>query len=386
MKRFFFIAAIAGAALVSCTKNEVAPSVNEQQEISFAAPVISPSTKVTEVADNYSTNLTFSVWAHYYDQTEDNSVYTSFAEGEVYMNEVVVEHDATIAGWKNKTTTYYWPKNGSLTFIAYSPSEGEDEDYADVDANGIKFTNYVVGTPEDQVDLLFSERAYNKTSVDRTTDEAAPYAGVQINFKHALSSILFRVKAHEPYPGTTLTVKKIEVLNAYSTGDFTQGLADQNGATTDAAAWNGHEAETPYIAYETEEDEEGIVLSNTAAKYVHNDNATAAANTTDLILLPQDLYHENKEADDTDDTEITIKVTYTLQNEDMAAPIEQVAEVSLVTGNEGGYFTDGTNNISAWEMGKKYTYTIEVGLNEIYFDPRVEAWTPVEVKPNIPIN
>jgi hypothetical protein len=223
--------------------------------------------------------------------------------------------------------------------------------------------------------------------VDKATPSGEhPYAGVQINFKHALSSILFRVKAHEPYPGTTLTVKKIEVLNAYSTGDFTQGLADQNGATTDAAAWNGHEAETPYIAYETEEDEEGIVLSNTAAKYVHNDNATAAANTTDLILLPQDLYHENNEADDTDDTEITIKVTYTLQNEDMAAPIEQVAEVSLVTGNAGGYFKDGTNNISAWEMGKKYTYTIEVGLNEIYFDPRVEVWTPVEVKPNIPIN
>ena len=382
MKRFFFIAAIAGAALVSCTKNEVAPSVNEQQEISFAAPVISTSTKVTEVANDYSTDLTFSVWAHYYDQTTDGAVYTNFAGGEVYMDNVEVTYDSDIKGWKNASTNYYWPKNGSLTFIAYSPAAVN----AGVDANGIKFDNYAVGAPANQVDLLFSERAYNKTSVDRTTAYAAPYAGVQINFKHALSSILFRVKAHEPYPGTTLTVKKIEVLNAYSTGDFTQGLADQNGATTDAAAWNGHEAETPYIAYETEEDEEGIVLSNTAAKYVHNDNATAAANTTDLILLPQDLYHENKEADDTDDTEITIKVTYTLQNEDMAAPIEQVAEVSLVTGNEGGYFTDGTNNISAWEMGKKYTYTIEVGLNEIYFDPRVEAWTPVEVKPNIPIN
>ena len=384
MKRFFFIAAIAGAALVSCTKNEVAPSVNEQQEISFAAPVISPSTKVTEVADNYSTDLTFSVWAHYYDLTTDGAVYTNFAGGELYMNEVPVKYDGTIKGWKNETTTYYWPKNGSLTFVAYSPSAVAA--YADVDAKGIKFTDYVVGAPASQVDLLFSERAYNKTSVDRTTAYAAPYAGVQINFKHALSSILFRVKAHEPYPGTTLTVKKIEVLNAYSTGDFTQGLADQNGATTVAAAWNGHEAETPYIAYETEEDEEGIVLSNTAAKYVHNGNATATDNTTDLILLPQDLYHENNEDDDTDDTEVTIKVTYTLQNEDMAAPIEQVAEVSLVTGNAGGYFTDGTNDISAWEMGKKYTYTIEVGLNEIYFDPRVEAWTPVEVKPNIPIN
>ncbi len=379
MKRFFFIAAIAGAALVSCTKNEVAPSVNEQQEISFAAPVISPSTKVTEVADNYSTDLTFSVWAHYYDQTTDGAVYTNFAGGEVYMDNVEVTYDSDIKGWKNASTNYYWPKNGSLTFIAYSPAGVN----AGVNANGIKFDNYVVGAPASQVDLLFSERAYDKTSVDRATAAAAPYAGVQINFKHALSSILFRVKAHEEYPGTTLTVKKIEVLNAYSTGDFTQGLADQNGATTDAAAWNGHEAETPYIAYE---DETGIVLSHEDVVYVHNSDVDAAANTTDLILLPQDLYHENNEADDTDDTEITIKVTYTLQNTDMTAPIEQVAEVSLVTGNAGGYFTDGTDSISAWEMGKKYTYTIEVGLNEIYFDPRVEAWTPVEVKPNIPIN
>ena len=390
MKKLFFIAAIAGAALVSCTKNEVAESVNEQQEISFAAPVISPSTKVTEVADNYSTDLTFSVWAHYYDQTEDNSVYTSFDEGEVYMNEVVVEHDATIAGWKNKTTTYYWPKNGSLTFIAYSPSSVAT--YADVDANGIKFTDYVVGAPSTQVDLLYSERAYNKTAVDRTTAQAAPYASVEVNFKHALSSILFKVKAHADYAGTVLTVKKIEVLNAYSTGDFTQGLADQNGATTGqkltidgvetqtAAAWSDYATETTYTAYESAT---GIVLSHTNAVYTHNTTATATDNTTDLILLPQDLYHDYEEADD---TEVTIKVTYTLKNKDMGEAIEQVAEVSLATGNAGGYFSDGKNSISAWEMGKKYTYTIEVGLDEIYFDPRVDVWTPVEVQPNIPIN
>ena len=258
MKKLFLIAAIAGAALVSCTKNEVAPSVNEQQEITFAAPVISTSTKVTEVANNYDTGLTFSVWAHYYDQTTDGSVYTDFADGEVYMSEVPVSYDGTIKGWKN-ATTYYWPKNGSLTFIAYSPSSVAT--YADVDANGIKFTDYVVGAPSTQVDLLYSERAYNKTAVDRTTAQAAPYAGVEVNFKHALSSILFKVKAHADYAGTVLTVKKIEVLNAYSTGDFTQGLADQNGATTGqkvtidgvetqtAAAWSDYATETTMDGY-----------------------------------------------------------------------------------------------------------------------------------------
>ena len=372
MKKLFFIAAIAGAALVSCTKNEVAPSVNEQQEISFAAPVISTSTKVTEVANNYDTDLTFSVWAHYYDQANDGSVYTNFADGEVYMDDVEVAYDATLAGWKNANTTYYWPKNGSLTFIAYSPSNVD----ASVDAHGIKFTDYVVDAAN-QVDLLFSERAYNKTAVDRATASADPYAGVQINFKHALSSILFKVKAHADYAGTVLTVKKIEVLNAYSTGDFTQGLADQNGATTTAAAWSGYATETTYTAYESTT---GIALSHEDAVYTHNATATATTNTTDLILLPQDLKHTATTKD------VTIKVTYTLKNEDMEAPIQQVAEVSLATGNAGGYFTDGTDSISAWEMGKMYTYTIEVGLNEIYFDPRVEAWTPVEVQPNIPIN
>lgn len=387
MKKLFFIAAIAGAALVSCTKNEVAPSVNEQQEISFAAPVISTSTKVTEVANNYDTDLTFSVWAHYYDQANDGSVYTNFADGEVYMNEVPVKYDDALKGWKNEATTYYWPKNGSLTFIAYSPSAVASN--ADVDANGIKFTDYVVGAPANQVDLLYSERAYNKTAVDRATASANPYAGVQINFKHALSSILFKVKAHADYAGTVLTVKKIEVLNAYSTGDFTQGLADQDGATTGQkvtinevetqtkAEWSDYATETIYTAYESTT---GIVLSHTNAVYTHNATATATTNTTDLILLPQDLKHTTTTKD------VTIKVTYTLENGDTEAPIEQVAEVSLVTGNANDYFTDGTNKISAWEMGKRYTYTIEVGLNEIYFDPSVEAWTPVGVQPNIPIN
>ena len=385
MKKLFFIAAIAGAALVSCTKNEVAPSVNEQQEISFAAPVISTSTKVTEVANNYDKDLTFSVWAHYYDQANDGSVYTNFAGGEVYMKEVPVKYDGTIKGWKNETTTYYWPKNGSLTFIGYSPSAVAD--YADVDANGIKFTDYVVDTPANQVDLLYSERAYNKTAVDRATASANPYAGVQINFKHALSSILFKVKAHADYAGTVLTVKKIEVLNAYSTGDFTQGLADQNGATTGQkvtinevetqtkAEWSGYAKEITYTAYENTT---GIVLSADETVYVHSSDEDPTANTTDLILLPQELDHATND--------VTIRVTYTLKNDDMTDPIQQVAEVSLVTGNAGGYFSDGKNSISAWEMGKKYTYTIEVGLDEIYFDPRVDVWTPVEVQPNIPIN
>ena len=375
MKKLFFIAAIAGAALVSCTKNELAPSVTEQQEISFAAPVMSPATKVAEIANHYPTDSQFAVWAHYYEGD-----YSNFAAGVRYMNEVTVAHNSTVKGWKN-ATPYYWPKNGTLTFIAYSPSSVAA--YADVDEEGINFTDYVVDTDvAKQTDLLFSERAYNKVEVDQATSAADPYAGVQINFKHALSSILFKVKAAETYTGTTLKVTKIEVLNAYSQGDFTQGLADSNGAVTGAtvggvetkAVWSDYAAETTYVAYENAT---GLVLTN-ADVYAHNGTATKTENTTDLILLPQSLAHTATT------NNVSLRVTYTLQNADMTEAITQVATVSLATGFTTG--TDPETDVTAWEIGKRYTYTISVGLGEIYFDPLVEAWDDNVVTPDVSVN
>jgi hypothetical protein len=374
MKKLFFIAAIAAAALVSCTKNEFATSVTEQQEISFAAPVMSPTTKVAEIANDYPNDpdSKFAVWAHYY--TGD---YTNFAAGKRYMNDVTVGYDATVEGWKN-ATPYYWPKNGTLTFIAYSPSSVQNaaKTAVGVDANGIKFTDYTVGDPSTQVDLLFSERAYNKTEVDRTTEDADPYAGVQINFKHALSSILFKVKAAETYAGTTLKVTKVEILNAYSKGSFSQGLTDANSAETADAntvpGWTNQDVETTYVAYDNAT---GIELHATDVKYLHSGSTALTANTTDLILLPQALNHTSTSK------EVTVRVTYTLKNADMADPITQVGEVKLATGNAGGYF----GGIESWQRGKRYIYTISVGLEEIYFDPQVTGWEPVSITPELSI-
>ena len=370
MKKLFFIAAIASAALVSCTKNELAPSVTEQQEISFAAPVMSPATKVAEIANDYPTDSQFAVWAHYYEGD-----YSDFADGVRYMNDVPVSYNSTVKGWKN-ATPYYWPKNGTLTFIAYSPASVQNsaKTAVGVDANGIKFTDYTVGAASTQVDLLFSERAYNKVEVDQATSAADPYAGVQINFKHALSSIMFKVKAAEAYTGTTLKVTKIEVLNAYSTGDFTQGLTDVNNAATTTPVWSGYETETDYVAYENAT---GLALTN-AAVYAHNGNATKTENTTDLILLPQSLAHTATT------NNVSLRVTYTLQNADMTEAITQVATVSLATGFTTG--TDPETDVTAWEIGKRYTYTISVGLGEIYFDPLVEAWDDNVVTPDVSVN
>ena len=124
MKKLFFIAAIASAALVSCTKNEVA-QVADQDQITFATPVVGNLTKVAgEIGTNYDKNEKFVVYGWYCEEDSFDP-----ATASVYMNGVTVKHngdinatvDAGDQGAWEPVTTFYWPKNGKLTFSAYSP-------------------------------------------------------------------------------------------------------------------------------------------------------------------------------------------------------------------------------------------------------------------------
>ena len=380
MKKFFFLAALAGAALVSCTKND--PAVNEEQQlITFASPVVSLNTKsATEVWNNYPTaeKYNFAVWAKYFvDGSYENDAYktgtyTNWAAGQTYMDEVVVKFgNNTWAPAQN----YYWPKNGSLTFIAYAPTNIQA--ITDVNGNGIQITGHTVATtPKDQLDILFSERAYNKQKVDDDTvangttgslpgDANDPYTGVHLSFKHALSSILFNIKTKEDYStaSTTITLKKIEVHQAVSKGSFNQNLADKNGATTTdadatAPAWTFDA--TPVRADYVVDNTADIILSTTVHYPAGITNATAATNglrATDLILLPQDL------------AGVTLRVEYTIKNSDKGSDeLYQIAELPL-----------GTSAVAAWEMGKRYIYNITIGLDTIYFEPYVQDWVDVDM-------
>ena len=67
---------------------------------------------------------------------------------------------------------------------------------------------------------------------------------------------------------------------------------------------------------------------------------------------------------------MTVTVNYTVaQNGGSALP--QQAVIKLKELKSGG------SAITAWDLGKRYTYTIVFGLDEIYFDPAVADWTDV---------
>lgn len=365
MKKFFFLTVVAGVALAGCVKNEPAPFESEQQ-ITFAAPVVGLNTKaVNEVWNNYPTDAAydFAVWGHYY----AGGTYTTFAGGQPYMNNVTVSYDSDLGGWA-PATSYYWPKNGSLTFIAYSPASVKETEEVTVTKAGIQINGYNVDTDAaNQVDLLFSERAYDKKSVDDGYVEdgetdADPsvtydsYAGVHLSFKHALSSILFSARTKDTYDGTTITLKEISLLNIKSKGTFNQNLKDANGETTaaDAELWVGQSELKNYVISGLNQ----VLDANPyypSTKGTGNPTVADGLRKSDFILLPHE-FEENIGYIP------TIQVKYTIKSPD-SAPIDQVQEVSLV------------HLTGEWKWGHRYIYNLIIALDKIYFEPYVTPWT-----------
>lgn len=364
MKKIALLAAMSLAALAACTKNEPAPSVSEQQEITFASPVVGVSTKVPTyglLSGDYPTTQTFNVWAWY--SEED----TYDGNGEKYMTDVTVAYDSrnfneaeTENGTWAPTPTYYWPKNGKLTFDAYSPTELNTKATVGCTASkGLTIGNYTVPTTlEQQIDVLYSDRAADKVSTSFTA--GTTYEGVDIVFNHALAAVDFTIKQSEAYPEGTIKVKDI-VINALSNGDFAHNITYPAG--TADPAWTNQETPAEYKA---------LACADYAGS-VQPVNAEGAAGAT-VLVLPQDFSDEN---------DVTITVNYYIKNQNEDALPQKAVFHLKDTDNQSGKNQENQDvQVSKWEMGKKYTYNLTIGLDDIFFAPTITPWVGVNV--NLP--
>jgi hypothetical protein len=352
MKKLFFIAAIAGAALVSCTKNEVAP-VAEQQEITFAAPVVGPQTKAQygEIGVNYNEAEHFGVYAVH---SADNL--TEWADGTLYMGTTGVGLECLKAAGENywaPATPYHWPKEGKLSFAAYSPFGVTGT--VSYGSAGLSVAGHTVSTnTAEHVDFLYAPRIYNyqESTMNSTTkeeeagddDSKYKYDGVNILFEHAMSSIVFKVaRAAGIDASTIITLNSITLEKPYMKADFNETITD--GATYSAVpAWSNWAAAAYVVTYSTP----SVPLTTTLTEYVNNTD-------DDIILIPQTL---------TDNVKVVL-------NYDITTPgshkINQVTKIQL------------NAHTPAWGMGTRYTYHITIGMEEIIFDPAVTPWTDVVV-------
>ena len=398
MKKLLFMAALAGFALTSCTNDHEEDTVNknEPQKITFASPVMYGHTRANIVDAEqggptgshlpYDMRETFRVFGATY-TTSDNSV--DWSTNAVYGEGAgeIAYYNQYLKGWDTQTP-HFWEASKLYTFAAYSPAEIADDCNSTeptINDKGLKIPAYTTPAMGQQYDLMYAPAVYNKTSSSIETPNADQYNGVNLVFKHALSSVHFKVGVHPDYLKTIVgdkateankfNIKSITITGVAATGAFDE-KASTNSETGAALDYVAHVDATGYDHWNpsgTAGDYEFVNAPFTLSYTSEDENKTYDKVAKDLqeinaenhigFMIPQAL---------TNAATITIKWAY-----DSA---DQTDVVLRLNGNDINSITE------AWKMGKRYTYTIMFSKNRIYFAPQVSDWTDDNpTTPNAPI-
>lgn len=341
------------AALAACSKNEVVPAVSgENVEISYK---VAPRTKADPQA--FDTKNVFASWAYYL--PSGKSWETNFKEAQIYIGKDG-EEGATISYgnrvWKDQTTSYYWPKEGNLTFFAYSLNSSSLTDKSGTDTHftclnhdsqyGIFGTLNLDTHPN--TDFLVADIASDKTANEKVYN----FNGVPTLFKHKLSRVKFAVKKKSDYPGATITLNSITFKNLVNGMTYTQYQNDEaKGIIPDYMYPGTARSDQEYTKTDFE------VSSSTAFAPVPD------ANEVRYIYIPQNF----KDITDADKI-ATIEVKYTVTLKKGTSETDKgISETYIKTLNVKDIF-------DSWEMGKRYTFNLIFSLDEINWAPAVGDW------------
>lgn len=346
------------AALAACSKNETVPAVSgENVEISYK---VAPRTKADP--QTFNTDNVFASWAYYLPSGKNWS--DNQAEAKIYIGKDGDE-GATISYvnnvWKDQTTSYHWPKEGKLTFFAYSLNS---KSLTDKSGTGKHFvcmnhpTQYgIYGTldldSEPNTDFLVADIASDKTANENVYD----FNGVPTLFKHKLSRVKFAVKKKSNYPGATITLDSIIFKNLVNGMTYTQYQKDAaKGIYTPDYLFPGTKRTNQKYTKTAFE-----VSSSTAFVPVPDGNEIR------YIYIPQDF----KDVTETDKI-ATIEVTYTVTfKKGISETDKDIAETYNKTLKVKDIF-------DSWEIGKRYTFNLIFSLDEINWAPAVGDWEDVE--------
>ena len=337
------------AALAACSKNEVVPAVSgENVEISYK---VAPRTKADPQA--FDTKNVFASWAYYLPSGKNWNANHTDTEAKIYIGKEG-EEGATISYgnnvWKDLKASYYWPKEGNLTFFAYSLNSNSLTDPSGTDTHftclnhdsqyGI-FGSLNLDT-HPNTDFLVADIAKDKTANQNVYN----FNGVPTLFKHKLSRVKFAVKKKSDYPGATITLNSITFKNLVNGMTYTQYQKDAaKGIYTPDYLFPGTKrTDQKYTETAFE------VSSSKAFDPVPDKNEVR------YIYIPQDF----KGVTETDKI-ATIEVKYTVTFKD------GISETYTKTLNVKNIF-------DSWEIGKRYTFNLIFSLDEIKWAPAVGDW------------
>lgn len=352
MRKNIIIALAACVALAACTKNELKP-VEVDQQITFQAVVNKASTKAMIDGNTYDTGNTFGTVAYK----------VNGSTSELYIPVSEVKYNSTDAYWSTEAA-YYWPKESgsSLTFYSYSPfkySEPVTPTAIDVThtKDGLTFTDYSVKDHQ-ETDLMVADKKAGQTG--NTSNAGGSWAqGVPTVFHHMLAQIV--------------AINFQTVVNALANPVVVKDYA------------NGHSSTSAYVAG----DKQFVVTDVYFEKFYEQGTLTAGESkiwaSTGSVTNSYTWYSNTSDPAKFIGGRCTPRNTYYLvlpQNfGDETAKLHVKYEIHTYT-SDSAHATEKMDvsvplkNLNAsWESNKKYTYTLNIDLDRIYWDPKVTEWT-----------
>ena len=252
MKKFYVFAAVAIAALASCTKSEVVYNQG-QQEIGFRQ-FTGSMTKADPALSSYAT--TMGVFAYHNGSTLyiDNGCF----------KETTTEETTTTGIWGGNPKKYYWPLQGTLDFIVYAPHQENGVNYVLGENDEKKLTVTIADNNKStQIDYLYGKEWYNETE---KTASAVP-----VVLKHALSKVTINVDASD---NDIFTVSSVLLEDTYQAGSYEVSYTTANDHES-KVNFSGSTVDMEFVAPSSSWKPKTTVTDCTASKLVVPSNQTS---------------------------------------------------------------------------------------------------------------
>ena len=330
MKKIFFALA-AVAALAACSKSEATYEAND--EIGFL-PVTENMTKAMMTGTTFKPSEEFNVWA-YYKPVPAGSVGAWIGDAstpQTYIEDKTFAYNSVEGKWAGKANPYFWPKNGSLVFVGYYPSSLKNSVNHSLSTQTMTFTDI----SESRVD----DTGYTEDIMYFNMTPSCSNGTVAAEFKHALSWIsLLLVKDSSTSDQATITVNKVEFTEINPTGDAKVVAQQPINWVVDG---------TPRTI---------DILEGTPVVLTKGNQTIQPYQP---LFIPQAMNGN-------------LVVEYEIKSAD-GSKFTEVKTITLA-----GMKDANNTSLSKWLPAKHYTYTITIGVKQIFINPTVAPWEDVTV-------
>lgn len=355
-------------AMASCSQDETIGINHDGDEITFNV-VTNNATRAADV---------------YCNQNLPGGFYVSaISDGKSYIDKDHVT--GSNGNWTNQSGTRYWPET-AVDFYAHV-NGGTSYTWAVEEGKATaKFENFQVNQKvADQVDLLYAVKTGQKKADGQ----------VSLNFRHALSQIVFQAK--NTNENLYVEIAGVSVANVGGTNTFTfpsantEANIEDHDENADGVYEDGEFGDIPYDAswgtwealtqgtqqYDADFDKTPVEGNSTLVSLTTKNDAGEEYNSNAMLLLPQNTTAWDPEANPlpgaAGNTGSYLLVDCAIFN--VAGDDYTDGDVCLWGKPQGSGWTTKELAIPVafdWQQGKKYVYTLVFGEGNGGYDPDPE--------------